>query len=247
MSSPISITRRTPAWASLDPDSTTPALTDREFMTGVKENHSWSGGSMLETGFAWLDVYHRATPRETALPHHAGGPLRQLFPNVHPDRPARPDLREFLSPGLAPPGPPPVADRRRCPAPGLRAANFQRTGFEILGLDGLPVSETTFPGSGIFERPNTALSGYLNDHWQPLGNLIMSMPACAWIGTSWCGRPRFRRASPLPGRRGKKAAPSSPPVTPSSTKPPAWRCSAARSISSPSPSPTPMACPVRRW
>ena len=104
----------------LDPDSTTQALTDREFMTGVKENHSWAGGSMLETGFAWLDVYHRSIPMGDSLylitPEGRSG---NYFQVVYPDRAPRPALRQFLPPGVAPQRSPPAPTRRRCPAPGL--------------------------------------------------------------------------------------------------------------------------------
>ena len=42
---------------------------------------------------------------------------------------------------------------------------FQRTGYEIIGLDGLPEYSTTFTGPGNFHLPNSAEATYINDHW----------------------------------------------------------------------------------
>ncbi len=176
----------------LDPDSTTQALTDREFMTGVKENHSWAGGSMLETGFAWLDVYHRSIPMGDSLylitPEGRSGNYfqestqtgrrAQLFANFFPQAWHRKGRHQLQLGG----------DAQRLDYSG----NYQRTGFEVIGLDGLPVSETTFRGSGVFERPNTALSGYLNDHWQPLGNLYVD----AGVRADWDELVRRAAVSP---------------------------------------------------
>ena len=176
----------------LDPDSTTLAFTDHEFMTGVKENHTWSGGSMLETGLAWLDVYHRAIPMGDSLylitPEGRSGNYfqsstqtgrrLQLFANFFPQAWNRKGRHQFQI----------GADAQRLDYD----ATFRRTGFEIIGLDGLPFSETTFQGGGIFQRPNTALSGYVNDHWQPLGNLFID----AGVRADWDELVRTTAVSP---------------------------------------------------
>jgi hypothetical protein len=53
------------------------------------------------------------------------------------------------------------------------SAQFRRTTYETIALNGLPAFETMFRGSGIFDRPNAVLSGYISDRWQPLRGLTV--------------------------------------------------------------------------
>jgi Carboxypeptidase regulatory-like domain len=157
----------------LDPQQTTTALNNREWMAGVKENHSWTGGAVLETGFEWLQVGHTRTPMGDALyviapdgrsgnyyvRSEETGRRAQVFTNLFP-APLHWKGRHQLQVG---------GSGERLNYRG----DFARTGFEQIGLAGLPLSATTFVGSGVFELPDTTAAVYANDHWQPRGNLYV--------------------------------------------------------------------------
>ena len=190
---------------ALDPVSTTQAVKDSEWMVGVKESHSWTGGAMLETGFEWMDVVHTHTPVGDALyvmgPNGRSGNYfvnsretgrrAQVFSNFFP-APMHYGGRHQLLIG----------------ASGERLddhANFSRTGFEQLGLAGEVLSETTFRGSGRFNLPSTTAAAYVNDHWQPRGNLYVDAGVrMDWdqLVRNWAASPRVA-ASWAPFAQGK--------------------------------------------
>jgi hypothetical protein len=178
---------------ALDPVSTTQAVADSEWMAGVKESHSWTGGAMLETGFEWLQVGHRHTPMGDALylmgPEGRSGNYfvrsretgrrAQIFANLFP-APMHFGGRHQLAIGVS-------GERLKY------GGDFQRTGFEQIGLAGSPLSATTFRGSGVFDLPNTTAAAYVNDHWQPRGNFYVDAGVRAdWdqLVRNWALSPR---------------------------------------------------------
>jgi hypothetical protein len=54
-------------------------------------------------------------------------------------------------------------------------AAFERSTYQVIGLSGLPVFETTFRGRGAFQRPNLAVASYINDHWQLVQRLVIDV------------------------------------------------------------------------
>ncbi len=157
----------------LDPISTTTALSDRQFLAAVKESHSWAGGAVLETGFAWQSVDRDRTPQGD-LPYMVApsgrsgdyfvrsrehGRRDQLFVNYSP-RARRFGGRHQLQLG---------ADAQRLDY----TAQFQRTAYELLSLTGLPLFRTNFQGSGDFDRPGASAATYVTDHWQPATRLAI--------------------------------------------------------------------------
>jgi len=157
----------------LDPVSTTSGLSDNEELGAVKESHAWFGGSLLEVGAAWQRVFHRRTPEGTApylitpdgrqgnyfVDSTEYGTRDQLFANFYPHS-YRWHGRHQLQFG---------ADVQRL---GYSAV-FRRSSYEVIGLDNLPQFSTTFHGSGIFSRPNTAEALFVNDHWQPVDSVAI--------------------------------------------------------------------------
>ena len=179
---------------ALDPVSTTQAVGDNEWMAGVKENHSWAGGAMLETGFEWLHVGYTHTPVGDALyvmdpqgrsgnyfvTSRERGRRAELFTNFFP-APMHFGGRHQLQIG---------ASAERLEYHG----DFSRSGFEQIGLAGELLSETTFRGSGIFSLPNTTAAAYANDHWQPRGNFYVDAGVRAdWdeLVRNWAASPRL--------------------------------------------------------
>ena len=155
----------------LDPVSTTTARGDHEWLIAVKDQHSWYGGALLEVGFAHQTVFRDRSP-EGAEPYVVSpegrsgnyfvdskerGRRDQLFLNFFP-RALHFFGKHQLQIGT---------DDQRL----NYSAAFDRTSFEIIGLNGQPTSITTFRGNGNFDRPNTAVASYINDHWQPIEGL----------------------------------------------------------------------------
>ncbi len=159
----------------LDPDSTTSGVSTNEWVAAVKDTYSWNNSTMLETGFAWQRVFLSSVPEGTALylltPEGASGNYfvdsrehggrKQLFMNLFPTA-FHFAGRHQLEVG---------ADAQRLSF----SAQFHRTGYEVIGLSGLPLFETMFTGSGDFHRPNLALATYINDHWQPVPRLVIDV------------------------------------------------------------------------
>ena len=157
--------------APLDPVSTSSGLSDHEFLAAVKDQHSWFGGATLEVGFAAQSVFRRRVPEGTEpyvlspegrsgnyfVDSRETGRRYQIFANFFP-RPMHFWGKHQLKLGI---------DVQRL----NYNATFQRSEFEIVGLNGLPASATRFEGNGTFGQPNTLAASYLNDHWQPAEHL----------------------------------------------------------------------------
>ncbi|HET9321450.1 MAG TPA: TonB-dependent receptor [Bryobacteraceae bacterium] len=159
----------------LDPISTTTGLGSNQWLVAVKDSYSWSSGAMLEAGFAWHRVFHVKVPEGSApyildpegrsgnyfVDSREHGGRKQLFVNFFP--PAFHFAgRHQLQMGV---------DAQRL----TYTADFQRGTFQVIGLSGLPLFETSFTGSGDFQRPNAAVASYINDHWQPVPRLVIDI------------------------------------------------------------------------
>ena len=158
---------------ALDPTSTTTALRDHQYLAAVKAEHSWSGSALLEVGLAWHDVLRDRVPQGDAYylvtpsgrggnyfaRSHERGRRDQLFANYFP-RALHFAGRHQLQLGV---------DAQRLDY----TAAFSRTSYELVGLSGLPLFQTTFQGSGNFDRPNAVLASYFTDHWQPFSRLAV--------------------------------------------------------------------------
>ena len=159
----------------LDPVETTTRQRSNEWIGAVKDTHTWAGGTLLEVGFSAQSVFSRATPEGDApyivspegrtgnyfVASSQHGRRRQLFGNLF-----APVFRWHGQHQLQFGG-----DAQRLDY----SAAYLRTGFEIIGLSGLPLFDTTFSGGGHLNRPNLALASYVNDHWQPAEKLAIDI------------------------------------------------------------------------
>ena len=231
----------------LDPISTSTGLSDHEWLAAVKDQQSWFGGATLEVGFAVQSVLRRRVPEgtETYLISPEGrsgnyfvdssqhGRRDQLFANFFP-RPLHFWGKHQLKAG---------ADAQRLDY----TADFQRTGFEIIGLNGLPALATSFRGSGDFSRPNSVVAGYLNDHWQPAEHLAFDLG----LRQDWDQLVRQVAVQPRAGFAWapfSRRAPRSRADTPGLRMPRTWPCSAVPWIRRRSPPFTRrLACRKRQW
>ncbi len=157
----------------LDPLSTTRTLNNRQVLAAVKESHWWNSGAALEIGVAWQRLVRTSVPQGTGLyivdPEGRSG---NYFERAHETGRRSQLFVNYLSRSL------PFAGHHRLQA-GADAqrldytAAFQRSGYELVGLSGLPLFQTTFRGSGEFQRPGATVATYLNDHWQPFGRVTI--------------------------------------------------------------------------
>ncbi|HEY3836678.1 MAG TPA: TonB-dependent receptor, partial [Bryobacteraceae bacterium] len=157
----------------LDPVATTTSQHSNEFLGAVKDTHAWRSGAYVEFGIAFHRVFHEATPQGPELyiispqgrsgnyfvRSRQQGARDQVFANFFP-----PVIhwwgRHQLQTGV---------DYQRLGYTG----RFQRTGYQIIGLNGLPEYTTTFTGDGNFHLPNSAEATYFNDHWTVIKSLAI--------------------------------------------------------------------------
>ncbi len=159
----------------LDPVQTTTRRRSNQWIGAVKDAHTWTGGTLLEIGFSSQTVFQRATPEGDApyivspsgrsgnyfVTSSDHGRRRQLFANLFAPVLNWHGRHQFQF----------GADAQRLDY----SAAYMRTEFEVVGLSGLPLFETRFPGAGHFDRPNTAVASYVNDHWQPINKVAIDI------------------------------------------------------------------------
>ena len=176
----------------LDPVSTTTELSGNEWVAAAKELHSWYGGALLEVGFAWQRVLRNRVPQGSELylvapngrsgnyfvDSREDGRRSQLFVNYYL-KALNAAGRHQIQIG---------ADAERL----NYSAAFRRSGYEEIGLNGLPAFLTTFRGSGDFQRPDLTAASYINDHWQPAERLVID----AGVREDWYELARTPALSP---------------------------------------------------
>lgn len=155
----------------LDPVSTTSRLGSNHWMVAAKDTHSWSNGALVEGGFAWQRSSQLQVPEGDApyllTPEGRSG---NYFVNSRQHGSRKEAFVNFFPPAFHFAGRHQIqigADAQRL----TYSAQIHRNAYEVIGLAGLPVFETTFIGSGDFDKLNLALASYINDHWQPLPRL----------------------------------------------------------------------------
>ncbi len=155
----------------LDPVSTTTSDRAREYFYSVKDQIYLGHGAMIEFGFAQNRFFERVIPQ--------GSDLYVLSPegrsgNYFVDSTTTSSRDQLLVDGYLPAFSWLGAHQVKAGVDADRldyTGNFRRTGYEEIGLAGYVLSETTFQGSGIFQRPNAELSSYVLDTWRLRKNL----------------------------------------------------------------------------
>ncbi len=156
---------------ALDPVSTTSRLGSNQSMVAAKDTHSWSNGALVEGGFAWQRSSQLQVPEGDApyllTPEGRSG---NYFVNSRQHGGRKQAFVNFFPPAFHFVGRHQIqlgTDTQRL----TYDAQFHRNSYEVISLSGLPVFETTFVGSGDFDKLNLALASYVNDHWQPVPRL----------------------------------------------------------------------------
>ncbi|MGD1095827.1 MAG: hypothetical protein ABSB35_28025, partial [Bryobacteraceae bacterium] len=150
----------------LDPISTTTALHTREYFASVKDQIYFGHGALIELGYAHNYFFDSQTPQGQALytfsPEGRGGNYF-VTSRQHASR------DQWIANGFLP-------GFRFAGSHQIKAGtdldhlnydgNFQRTGYEDIGLSGQVLSQTTFFGPGLIHVPDTEASVYLLDTWR---------------------------------------------------------------------------------
>jgi hypothetical protein len=159
----------------LTPEVTTTDQDYREWLTAIKDSHAWSGGWLVEGGFAYQSVFYRATPQGD-MPYvitpngatgnfyqrsHQYGSRKQAFANVFPAVLHLRGTHQFQV----------GSDAEFNHYRGV----FARSSYELDGLAGLPLYRTEFRGSGRFYLPDISVGSYINDHWQPWKPFVLDI------------------------------------------------------------------------
>jgi hypothetical protein len=158
---------------ALDPIATTSSRHGDEWLVAAKDAQAWRSGAYVEVGFAFHRVFHQSTP-QGSQPYIISpeGRSGNYFVNSREHGGRKQVFVNFFTQSLH------WAGRHQFQT-GIDyqhldyTAGFSRTGYEILGLNNLPVFATHFTGAGSFHLPNSDESAYFNDHWTPFKPLAI--------------------------------------------------------------------------
>jgi outer membrane receptor protein involved in Fe transport len=156
---------------ALDPPSTTINQRTRTWFFSVKDQIYLPHGTLLEVGFGEDRTFARQIPQ--------GNAFYEITPNrragnyfVDSTQTAR---RDQLISNLFLPSFHLAGTHQLKLGTDFDRLNFdqqaRRTGYDLFGLGGYLLRQTTFAGSGTFSRPSLELSSYLLDSWRIADNL----------------------------------------------------------------------------
>jgi hypothetical protein len=159
----------------LDPDSTTTEQRQSEWLGAVRDIYSWSGGGVLETGFAWQETGSHGIP-QGSQPYIISPDGRSG--NYFSDSLTHGRREQFFANLSAP-----IVHRigRHQVKFGTDiqhldyTADVRRTSFDVIGLSGLPLFSTSFTGNGNFQQSDTALAFFVTDHWEPMRRVAIDL------------------------------------------------------------------------
>jgi hypothetical protein len=150
----------------LDPIPTTTTTRGREYFTSLKDQMYFARGLLLELGYAHAYFFTGQIPQGDApyiiSPHGRSG---NYFVNSRQQTSRDQFLANVFLPSFRFLGAHQIkigSDLDRLDY----AARFSRTAYEQIGLAGEVLSQTTFQGSGAFDRPGAEASSYLLDTWR---------------------------------------------------------------------------------
>jgi hypothetical protein len=159
----------------LNPVSTTSNVHTREYFASVKDQVYLGRGVLLEFGYAHNDFSNVQSPQGQSLYIISpDGNAGNYFLNSTQTSSRDEGLVHVYLPQFQ------FAGAHHLEAGGdidlMRYHGyFDRTGYEVLGLTGQPISETLFPAPATFHVGDTAESSYLLDTWRMSKRLQFSL------------------------------------------------------------------------
>lgn len=159
---------------SLTTDSSATVKRDiSAYLADVKELHYFSGGALLETGFAWNAFNDRYRPQGTSpfviTPNLNTGNYFESFHGT--SRRAQGIANLFLRPFNA------LGPHELKLGTEIDQINYtqlyQHTPFSLLRADGTLYRQSVLPASTSLDHNNFETTGYLEDKWSPYERLIV--------------------------------------------------------------------------
>jgi hypothetical protein len=150
----------------LDPLSTTVNLRQRRYFTSLKDQIFLARGLVIELGFGHNQFFSRQTPQGSGVyVFSAEGRSGNNFVTATQTSTRDEGRVNAFLPVISAGGDHQLqagVDADRLSYNG----NFGRTGYEIIGLDGVVLSSTSYRGSGLFHIPDVEQAAYLLDTWR---------------------------------------------------------------------------------
>lgn len=150
----------------LDPASTTVNLRSRQYFGSVRDQVYFGHGALVEFGYAHNHFADGQTPQGQALyVYSPEGRSGNSFMNSRQTASRDQGLIDAYLPTFHFFGTHQIrsgADADHISYTG----NFQRTGYELIGLAGQLISRTTFRAPASFQLPDTEMSSYVLDTWR---------------------------------------------------------------------------------
>jgi hypothetical protein len=159
----------------LDPISTTSNTRTRKYFGSIKDQFAFGHGALAEFGYAHNDFDDAQTPQGAALyVFSPAGRSGNYFVDSRQRATRDQGLAHVYLPAFH------FAGTHQIEV-GADAdllhynADFQRTGYEVIGLSGQLLSETMFQGSGVFHLPDAEMSSYVLDTWRVAPRFQLSL------------------------------------------------------------------------
>ena len=161
--------------APLTPISATQDQRYRQWLFGVKDQHTFSRGFLVEFGFAQQNVFRRMIPQGDEP--YIITPLGQQG-NYFVDSTQTARREQLLSNLYLPVWHWLGSHQVKLGAEGFRTryeGRFRRTSYEHIGPQGQLLSRTMFAGTGDFTQPNAESGFYAMDQWKPWEHVLISL------------------------------------------------------------------------
>ena len=150
----------------LDPVSTTQKTRGREYFGSLKDQIYLGHGALIEFGYAHNDFSDIQSPLGDSLYIYSPVGRSGNYFVTSTQTSAR---DQFLADGYLPAMHFLGTHQIKAGLDGDHlgySGHFSRTGYELIGLSGDLLSTTRFQGTGVFQVPDTELSGYVVDNWR---------------------------------------------------------------------------------
>jgi hypothetical protein len=150
----------------LDPVSTTQTVDTREYFGSIKDQVYLGPRSLIEFGYAHNEFISSQIPQgDSPYVFSPEGRLGNYFVTAHQDRSRDQGLIHWYAPKFN------LAGSHQIEAGGdgdslYYNANFQRTGYQLIGLSNQLLSQTTFAGPGTVLVHDTEMAAWVLDSWR---------------------------------------------------------------------------------
>jgi hypothetical protein len=150
----------------LDPVSTTQTVDTREYFGSIKDQIYLSPRSLIEIGYAHNEFTSSQIPQGDSLyVFSPEGRMGNYFVTAHQYRSRDQGLIHWYAPKFNLAG----SHQIETGADGdslYYSANFQRTGYQLIGLSNQLLSQTTFAGPGLVLVHDTEMAVWVLDSWR---------------------------------------------------------------------------------